>query len=705
MTHTDTDTVDLRGLISMVRRQGRLIVLSVAILVGLALLYLFNATPIYTSSALIYVDPSKKDLLATEQFSSISGSAENSKIESEVEILRSNRVIFETMDRLQLIKSAEFGPSLSRIDQIKIALGIDVPSPVDPNVLVATTSQRLTNAVQIRRKGLTYLISVSAESASPQTAADIANTMADVYISQQVAAKTEAALASRDVLQAQINTAKTQLSQSEASFNTFITDNLARLEAEVGTERFSALQDQFTQARDGTLQTQARIQSAQEALEGGNWTRIIATLSDDALSALDRQRQQIERRLNGTQQGSDTEINLRAGLLQIQTQMEQQAEQVVASLQQTLNTGQDALNELQGALRSEVMQGDLSPETLASIFELQQEADIAQRQYSTLLSRLRDIEAQALVQVADSRIVSEAIPPSYPSAPNKKLILAVALVAAIGVGLGLAFLNEYFVGGVTSLSQLRNLIAGPVVGVLPKVTLTDTQLSVADLVPDEPMSLFSEAVRRTRAHIDQSLKGTDASSSVIMVTSANPAEGKSSLSLSLARTYAAAGKRVLLIDADLRKPSQHKQIGFKPDEGFLEYLKDPSEKMGAERSFYVADPKSQTGIILGRGQADIPTDQLLQTEAFSSLLQSARQSMDIVIIDTPPILPVVDARYIAPLVDAIVLTVRYAETSQSDVREAFTQIDAAKNKDTPILTTLNADENKASSSGYYYAYN
>ncbi|WP_417270163.1 GumC family protein [Celeribacter sp.] len=698
-----TDTVDLRGLISMLRRQGRLIVLSVAILVGLALLYLFNATPIYTSSALIYVDPSKKDLLADAPFSSMSGAAENAKIESEVEILRSNRVLFATMDRLNLIQSPEFGPSLSRLDQIKIALGIDVPSPHDPSVLVATTSQRLGEAVQIRRKGLTYLISVSAQSADPQTAADIANTMVEVYIAQQVASKTEAALASRDVLQAQIDTAKAQLSQSEANFDTFIIDNLARLSSEVGTERFATLQQQFKQAREGTLQTQAQLQTAQAALDGGEWDQLTTTLSDAALSALDRQRRQIEQRLNATQRGSDAEIDLRASLAQIQIQMEEQAGQVVTTLQRNLSTKQEKLNELQGALRSEVMQGDLSPETLATIFELQQESDIAQRQYSTLLSRLRDIEAQALVQVADSRVVSEAIAPIYPSAPHKKLILGMAFTLAVGIGLGMAVLNEYVIGGVTALSQLRNIVPGPVVGTLPKVTLMDDQLSVADLIVDEPMSLFSEALRRTRAHVDQGLRSTPSSCIVMMVTSANLGEGKSSLSLSLARTYAAAGKRVLLIDADLRKPALHRHIGFKPDEGFLEYLKDPTEKVGVERTFYVADPRSQTGIILGREQAELPTDQLLQTEAFSNLLASARQSMDVVIIDTPPLLPVVDARYIAPLVDAILLTVRYGETSQSDVRDAYAQINDAKAPDTPVFTILNADETKTAYKGYYGA--
>ncbi|PTQ70120.1 CpsD/CapB family tyrosine-protein kinase, partial [Celeribacter persicus] len=169
-------------------------------------------------------------------------------------------------------------------------------------------------------------------------------------------------------------------------------------------------------------------------------------------------------------------------------------------------------------------------------------------------------------------------------------------------------------------------------------------------------------------------------------------------------TYAEAGKKVLLIDADLRKPSQHQQIGYDPDEGFLEYLRNPDKALDIDRGFYVADPKSRTGIILGRSRADVPTDQLLQSAAFSELLTSARQSMDVVIIDTPPVLPVVDARYIAPLVDAIVLIVKYGSTSQGDVRDSFTQIDAVKYEETPIFTVLNFDETKMRDSAYYSYY-
>lgn len=159
------------------------------------------------------------------------------------------------------------------------------------------------------------------------------------------------------------------------------------------------------------------------------------------------------------------------------------------------------------------------------------------------------------------------------------------------------------------------------------------------------MSSYAEAIRRLRAVLDQGMRGKPKDEcKVIMITSAISTEGKSSTALALARTYALSGKNVLLIDADLRKPAQHKLINHEPKQGFLDYLASPSEIMDhSDPSFYVVDPKTRTGVILGRGRANIPTDQLLQSDAFAALIENARESMDVVIIDTPPVVPVVDA--------------------------------------------------------------
>lgn len=695
------ETIDLRAVFAVLRRQLRLIIVTGALVVGLAVFYIASTTPIYTASALIYVDTSKKDILTSEGAANLSGAAENSRIDSEVEILRSPTVMIETMNRADLVSDPEFGPKLGLLSKIKLALGMTVNTPSDPSAIVAGTLNRLQNATSARRRGQTYLISVSAKSEDAAKAALIANTMARAYIDLQVASKSQAALASRDVIQNQIEGARAQLEASEESFDGFIEDNLTRLEQEVGSARFAELQAQLVEAREGTLGAESRITEARAAIDSGNWEEVVASLESDAIQALEAQRQTLLRRLDGTDTTSEVAVNLRAGLSQIEEQLSAQATAVVSALQSEVAGLRDQSSELRGQLRAEVLASDLSPQTLAEIYSLQQEADIAQRQYRTLLSRMRDLEAQALVQVADSRLVSEALPPTRPGEPNAKLILAMAGVVALGAGIGLALLNEFFVGGVTAVRQLANIVPVPVAGAIPKTDFSAVQHSVADLVVDEPMSSFSESLRRVRATIDQTLRPKGNKCNVIMVTSAISGEGKSSLSLALTRTYATAGKDVLLIDADLRKPAQYKQINHEPGQGFLDYLASPASMGQDDPSFYVSDPKTRAGVILGKGRADVPTDQLLQTTAFEALVENARETMDAVIIDTPPMVPVVDARYVAPRADAIILVIRYGLTSQGDVRDAYAQLREAAGNEVPIFTVLNLDETRSSDYGYY----
>ena len=291
-------------------------------------------------------------------------------------------------------------------------------------------------------------------------------------------------------------------------------------------------------------------------------------------------------------EGSQREVDLRNALAALEGDIEERAQAQIGSLRNELTSINGQVSDFRTELRNELLRSDLSSESLAQIFELQQEASIARNQYQTLLSRVRDLEAQAGLQVADSRVVSPALAPNKPSAPNTRLILALALVAGLGLGIGLAFLNEYYVGGVTSAAQLRDLVHAPVATTVPlSLDKIGQQSSIADKVIAEPLSPYAESIRRLRASLDQGFRKRGLSKSgsaelpglsardgrIVMITSTVPAEGKTTLALALARIYAISGQKTLLIDGDLRKPSVHRQVGLQPEFGLLDYLREPDQ--------------------------------------------------------------------------------------------------------------------------------
>lgn len=696
------DRMSLRELFAILRRRWRLIVLSMGIVMGLAFLYLVQATPRYSATTLLLVDPIGKDLLHPDGGPTFAGSSSGTGVEIEVEILRSDAVLLDLIAAQALIDDPEFGPALSLIDKARLAVGLAVSEPSGADLVNATLA-RVRKAVEARRRGLTDLIGLSFTSRDPKRAADLANALAARYIALQVAAKSQSFLDATRVLEGQLDAAQAALTQSDAALARYVDDNLDRLVSESDAPGVGLLQARLARASEARLSAQQAAETAGLALQTRDWSALVDALNTDALRALERQRDSLKRRLGGLAAGSDEGVDLRAGLARIEDRIAAEGAAALAGLRADVSDYTRSMDLLREDLRQELLTGDLSPETLSQLYGLQREATIAQRQYDTLLGRIRDLEAQALVQVADTRVVSPAIAPSGPSYPNTKLVLALALVGALGTGVGLALMNEFHIGGIHSGDQLANSTGMKVGAVVPEVALRQGQLSVADTVIDAPLSQFAESLRRLRASIDGSVPRPTLSGLVIMVSSALPVEGKSVTSLALARTYAGAGKRTLLIDADMRKPTIHQHLGVEPSEGLFEYLSGTKAEVTAE-DCYDLDPRAPLGVIFGRDRSGAPTDVLLQSARFRALVEDARQSFDVVVIDTPPMLPLVDAQYIAPMADCTVLCTRAGETGQADVRQALEQLTDHAAADAAVVAALTFGRPHAGSysrSGYY----
>lgn len=703
--------IDLKAIVALLRRQARLIILTVILVVGLALTYLFAVTPIYTASTLVLIDPAQRDLLgSTEQRSS--ADAANARVDGEVEILRSDVIALAVLDEQNLINDPEFRPQISLMERIQRALGFEVAERHTGEGLVQRALERFQRAVSIRRVGLTYIISVSVDSTDPERAALLSNALAETYIAAQVESKISVILTARDVLQSQIDIARQSVTTSEDSLDEFIASNLAQLEEESGRAEIAQLRNLLEQNAARRLSIEVSAEEAQRALQVQNWAELTNRLGDEALDELNRQREQLQLQLSDTVMSSQEEIDLRSALAQVETDIRNRAGSTIGELRVEVAGLEASARDYRAQIRDELLQGELSPTFLTAIYELQQESGIARRQYETLLSRLREFEIQASVQVADARIVAPALPPDSVTSPNSELIIALSLVVSIVLGVGFAVLRDYFVGGVTSADQLRGILRTKVASAIPHTPLDASQRSLADQIIASPLSHYAESIRRLRATIDQSIRKRSSRNSiyiakskgrVVLVTSSIPYEGKTTTSLAIARTYATSGKKTLLIDADLRKPSIHTHLGLVPKESLIDFLSAPENE--DQSSIPVEkDPISALSVVLGSGHSDVSTDQLLDSDRFDALIRQCRDDFDIIILDSPPVIPVVDARYIAHRADVVLLLVGYAFTRQADVRMAVQPLTEAMNADAELFSVLNQDQSRHAQyryDGYY----
>lgn len=638
-TPSAPDPLDLRGMLAVLRRQMALILQLSLTVVLLAVLYLVFSPRAYTATALLRVDPFASALV--EQTGSGAQSI-SSRIDTEVEILRSDGLALRTIGAESLVRDPAFGPRLGWGEKIRASFGNQPEPGGTRDAGLQQTLVRFDSALAVRRVGLTDIISVSLTTSNPQRAADIANAHAEGFISDQIEAKHRAAEAARQALAAELDAARLRFERGEADLQA------ARDHLDGGQPMLSG----------------AERTDLEQAFATGDWEKVTALLADESLAALVRQRDQLQRSLEGT---TAPPPDLQSELAALESRLARETRAALAILDS------DAPTE----------------SSLTELYLIQQEALIARRQYEQVMQALRDLEARATLRLADARIVSPALPPLAASAPRPGLVLIVAALIAAGLSIAGALLKEFHFGGITSPQQLRNVLPVPVAASVPSVRIAGSDEVMADAIFKDPLSPISESFRRLRATIDLKIPQQRGAATVITVTSAFAGEGKSTVALSLARTYAAAGQRCLLIDADFRNPAIHRLIRATPPRGLLEFLETGSENGPTDEeiasSFYIADTVPGLHVVLGAQPADGPTDKVLQSAGFTQLVRNARTLFDVVILDTPPLIPVVDARYLVSLTDVYLFCVRAGFADQRLVREAFRDLPLAHGMTMSVL--------------------
>jgi len=639
----EVERIDYLALFGVLRRQAKRAIMMVSLIMFVAVLYAFTRSPVYTAQALLQIEPQAQDILATAAGAQNFG-INDIRLDGEIEILRSDAVAQRVVEAADLQTDPEFGGD-----------GV-----VEKQVIKA-----LQENTEIIRRGQTYLVAVRVSSQMPEKAAALSNILAQAYIDHQIEARIAGLGNVAEVLRTRLLVAERALADSEGLIDAFLLDNSLAIGA--GRDDLSGLYDevQILRGLADSRQTEAA------ALEG----------------ALARQ---------DTQQLAEA-LDFQGELALIDAELEAQAQARLAGLSREIEGIEADAARATGEVRRLALEGTLPPQILPQLYGLQREAMIVREQYNSFLTRLRDIEMQAQMQMAGARIVSPALVPLAPSSQSRREFLVLAAAFALCVGAGLAFITEYVAGGFTSAGQLaavsRLKVAAEIPMVQPLAPRPGVEPSAAQVLAVQPMGAYGESIRRLRMALDNvdSRKGR-----VTMVTSALPGEGKSNTCLALGRVYAASGKRCLLIDCDLRKPRINKLAGLGTGSGLLDYLEGES---GVFSEWVVADGGSGLHILPGAGRSHGPTDDLLTGARFGTLLEMARKAYDVVLLDTPPLQPVIDANLLARQSDAIVLAVKWGRTSQRDVRTVLPGLKDAKRPDAPIITVLT----QTRSSGFRYS--
>lgn len=316
--------------------------------------------------------------------------------------------------------------------------------------------------------------------------------------------------------------------------------------------------------------------------------------------------------------------------------------------------------------------------------------DIANAIATELSSTVTELSPEAQDGTPAVRIetISPAVLPASPSSPNTRLITAIGLLVGLVVGVLYAVIRRAFGTRLSSTADLRKLTEAPILGEIASI---DGSAPVAAVIRQNPNSRVAESMRNVVA----ALRYVDVEHTrrILMITSASASEGKTSVALGMAMTLAELGHKVLYVEADLRRPKASTYTQLDPSVGLTSVLVGDHELEDAVQPW--AQPNLR---LLLSGDLPPNPSQLLSGSRLPALLAQAGASYDYVIVDSAPILPVADSMWVAPSVDAIVVTARLNQTTQESLRRALSSVESSQ---TPLLGIIVNDVKLSAKSGYY----
>ena len=394
-------------------------------------------------------------------------------------------------------------------------------------------------------------------------------------------------------------------------------------------------------------------------------------------------------------------------LKEIDLQIKAEAKKVAGKVRGEYNTASQRENMLRDAFEKQKQQANKLNESAIRYNMLKRDADTYRTLYEGILQKLKEAGVSAGLKSNNFRIVDAARPPTGPIEPNIPRNLMFALVLGLASGVGLAFLLEGLDNTVRTTEQAQMISGLPSLGMIPlgsksaregpnpKRLVIATSKEAVELVTQvRPQSQMAESYRALRTSL--LLSNLGAPPRVIMVTSALPQEGKTTTSINCAVVLAQKGVRVLLIDADMRRPSIHKTLGMGPHSGLSNVLTGSTTlEQAITRSTILPNL-----FVLTAGTPPPNPAELLASSNMRDKLAELREQYDHIVIDTPPSLSVTDAVVLSPRADAVVLVIRSGQTTKQALRRSrdiLTQVNAKV-----VGVLLNAVD--LSSPDYYYYY-
>lgn len=521
----------------------------------------------------------------------------------------------------------------------------------------------------------TRLVEIRYTSSDPVFAAEAANAVAAAYIQQNMEFKLNTSKEAGDFLSERLAEQRNAVEASERALQEFKEKNgavaIADGASSISVQQITDLNAALIKAKTERITKESLFNQLQSMQASGTIDTFPAVLANEYiqglktnLAQLQREQAQLSERYG---ENHPEMIKIKSAVQAASAKLSGEIAKVVQGVNSEYRAALAQEQSLQGALNTQKAAALGQNKMSVTYSVLQREADSNRQIYESLLQQAKEAGISGERRATNVRVVDEAEVPGAPVSPNLRADMTFALVAGLVFAIGLAFGFEYLDNRIKTPQELKAQLGIPFLGMVPTVTVEGEPNPLLDNgVPQN----FAEAFKSVRTNV--LFSSADEGMRTLVVTSAGPGEGKSLVASNLALALAQAGQRVLLIDADMRRPRVHDIFGGSQEPGLSNVLAGNAKTSEAIR-------KSKTSGLWLMPAGHIPPNpaELLGSRRYTDFIASLSVHFDWVLLDTPPVMVVADSSIVANQSSGVVFVVRADHTSKHSVRAAVEQLEAA----------------------------